>query len=139
MDVLTDMLARSRARGAGFAYSTLHGVAGVSFPPGPGLGVHVIVDGEVWLGLDSGAEPVRVATGDVIVVQGAGAHRLAVAPDTPCIPLVDLMARGPLAPSSRHYAVGELGGRPCPRCSSAAPTCSRATCAGSCWRSCPTW
>ena len=108
MDVLTDMLARSRARGAGFAYSTLHGATGVSLPPGPGLGVHVIVDGEAWLCLDSGAEPVRVATGDVLVVQGARAHRVAVIPDTPCVPLVDLMARGPLAPSSRHYAVGDL-------------------------------
>ena len=43
VDVLTDMLARSSARGAAFAHSTVRGDRGVRFPAGPGLAVHAIV------------------------------------------------------------------------------------------------
>ena len=43
MDVLTDLLQRSRARGAAFAHTTVHGDWGVRFPAGPRVSVHAIV------------------------------------------------------------------------------------------------
>src|SRR3954467_15000549 len=43
VDVLTDLLQRSRARGAAFSHSTAHGDWGVAFGQVPGLAVHAIV------------------------------------------------------------------------------------------------
>ena len=49
VDVLTDMLQRSRARGAAFSHSTIRGPFGLDFPGVPGLAVHAIVEGELHL------------------------------------------------------------------------------------------
>jgi len=104
MDVLTDLLSRTRARGAGFSHTTLHGSAGVAFPPGPGLAVHVMVDGEAHLQA-AGAET-RVAAGDVVLVRGPVPHGLASPAGARSVPLVDVMAAGPLPGTARAFAVG---------------------------------
>jgi AraC-like DNA-binding protein len=111
VDVLTDLLARSRARGAGFAHTVVRGAGGVRFPPGPGLAVHVMVDGEAFLTSDGpegpeGAAPVRLVAGDLVLVRGTVTHALASGVGAPCRELVDLLAEGPVAGSSRAYAVG---------------------------------
>ena len=105
MDVLTDLLSRSRARGAGFSHTTLHGGAGLDFPTGPGLAVHVIVDGEAHLHA-AGTAATRVAAGDVVLVRGPVAHRLAAPAGAPGVALVDVLAGGPVPGTARGYAVG---------------------------------
>jgi AraC-like DNA-binding protein len=112
VDVLTDLLQRSRARGAGFAYSTVRGPGGVWCPPGPGLGVHVMVEGEAHLRLDGGTTDRRVVPGDIAVVRGAAAHQLATPADAACASLADVLAAGPVPGSSRHYAVGDRAAAP---------------------------
>jgi AraC-like DNA-binding protein len=111
VDVLTDLLSRSRARGAGFSHTVVRGAAGVRFPPGPGLAVHVMVDGEAYLTVDGAdAPPVRMVAGDLVLVRGTERHRLATPADARCRELVDLLAEGPVGGSSRAYAVGPAEG-----------------------------
>jgi len=112
VDVLTDLLLRSRARGAGFAYSTVRGPGGMWFPPGPGLAVHVMVEGEAHLRLDGGTTAQRVVPGDVAVVRGASAHGLVTPADAASESLIDVLAAGPEPGSSRHYAVGDPAAAP---------------------------
>lgn len=117
MDVLTDLLARSRARGAGFSHTTLHGAAGVDFPGGAGLAVHVMVDGEAHLhagdvvpGTSARAPAAaRLAAGDLVLVRGPVAHRLAAPADAPGVALADVLAAGPRVGTARAYAVGPDG------------------------------
>lgn len=114
MDVLTDLLERSRARSAAFAHTTAHGEWGVRFATGPGMAVHVVVDGETYLWTDApDAEAVRLLPGDLVIVRGALEHQMGCAPDATCVPLAEVIAAGSTPGSSRHYAVGEpVEGRP---------------------------
>src|SRR2546421_74617 len=47
MDVLTDLLTRSRARGAAFARTRARGEWGIAFPAVPGPTLHTVLEGEV--------------------------------------------------------------------------------------------
>ena len=128
MDVLTDLLERARARGAGFSHSTVRGPFGLAFPSVPGLAVHAIVEGELQLWTDDAAHPERLIGGDLVLVKGGLDHHLATSPERPLRPLLDFMdarARSPTAASSPARA-------PRRPCSSAAPTCSTATSVPSC-------
>ena len=66
MDVLTDLLQRSRAHGAAFCRTTAYGEWGLRFPGRAVLSVHAVLEGEahVWA-QDPGAGQ-RMAPGDVI-------------------------------------------------------------------------
>ncbi len=113
MDVLTDLLERSRARGAAFGHWTFHGGAwGLAFPAGSGLAVHTVVAGDAWLTAAGPADPVRLHPGDVALVRGALAHRLAHAPDGAAQPLAELLAAGPVAGSTRRYRSGDPDAEP---------------------------
>ena len=103
MDVLTDLLQRSRARGAAFSRSTLHGDWGVEFPSDGTLAVHAIVDGEMYAWLDDPARPTRVLGGDVLLLR-ARPHHLASTPGGPTTPFADLVGDGPVALRIRRGA-----------------------------------
>lgn len=92
MDVLTDVLVRSRARGAAFAYTSLRGSGGLAFPAGATVGVHAIVEGDgvVWTG-DDEALPVRA--GDLVLVRRA-AHAIAPSAGAPCTPIQAVIDAG---------------------------------------------
>jgi AraC-like DNA-binding protein len=112
MDVLTDLLERSRARGAAFSHSTMHGDWGLVFPTSPGLAVHAIVDGEMRLWADDPAAATVLMPGDIVLVRGSVEHRMAHAPGSPCLPLGDFMASGALPGSSRRFAAGSAADGP---------------------------
>jgi AraC-like DNA-binding protein len=90
MDVLTDLLQRSRARGAVFAHTTVHGEWGVRFPAGPRLSVHAIVAGEPHLWADDPGEATRLAPGDIVLVRESQRHHMAHRPGAACIAYGDL-------------------------------------------------
>ena len=90
MDVLTDLLQRSRARGAAFSRSTLHGQWGLRFPVNGALAIHAIVDGEMYAWTDDPGRPTRVAGGDVLLLR-ASPHHLASAPGLPTVAFQDLI------------------------------------------------
>jgi AraC-like DNA-binding protein len=107
VDVLTDMLERSRAHGAAFSHSVVRGPFGLGFPGVPGLAVHAIVDGELHLRADDRGE--RLLGGDLVLVRGGLDHSLATAPGARCTPLADWLAAARV--SDRRFVGGEGEGR----------------------------
>ena len=105
MDVLTDLLERARARGAGFSHSTVRGPFGLAFPSVPGLAVHAIVEGELQLWTDDAAHPERLIGGDLVLVKGGLDHHLATSPERPLRPLLDFMDAARI--SDRRFVTGE--------------------------------
>jgi AraC-like DNA-binding protein len=103
VDVLTDLLQRSRARGAAFTRSTLHGRWGLRFPLNGALAIHAIVDGEMYAWTDDPDRSIRVIGGDVLLLR-ARPHYLASAPGGLTIPFLDLLG-GSL--TSRHTRLGQ--------------------------------
>lgn len=83
MDVLTDLLQRSRARGAAFSRTTFHGDWGVRFPGTATLAVHAVLDGEMHGWVRDPADAQHLVTGDVVLVR-TGAHHVAHTPGAPC-------------------------------------------------------
>jgi AraC-like DNA-binding protein len=101
VDVLTDLLQRSRARGAAFAHSTVHGDWGVGFAAGPRVSVHAIVQGEAHLWADAPEDAARLAPGDIVLVRESQRHQMAHQPGAACIPFHEL----PLDPTGRRRVV----------------------------------
>jgi AraC-like DNA-binding protein len=111
VDVLTDLLQRSRARGAAFSHSTVRGAWGIAFPPTAGIAVHGIVDGETHLGSDDAARARRVLPGDLVLVRGSLAHHMAHEPGGACRPFTDVAATG--SPSAtREVRIDDRGDGP---------------------------
>jgi AraC-like DNA-binding protein len=97
VDVLTDMLQRSRARGAAFSHSTARGAWGVQFPAGTGahLAIHGILGGEAFAWTDDSPEQARhVVSGDVVLVKGPSLHFMAHAPGADVVPFGGQPASG---------------------------------------------
>jgi len=84
--VLTDLLGRSRARGAAFTHTTVQGDWGVEFSAGPRVSLHAIVTGGAYLWADDPARALRVTAGDVVLVRESTRHHMAHAPGAACIP-----------------------------------------------------
>jgi AraC-like DNA-binding protein len=105
MDVLTDLLQRSRARGAAFCRTTAYGEWGLRFPADAALAIHAIVEGEAHLWLSEPEHASRLLPGDVVLVRGPTQQQLAYAAGARCRPLADVMTAG--AGISRRVAVGE--------------------------------
>jgi AraC-like DNA-binding protein len=90
VDVLTDLLGRSRARGAAFAYTTVSGDWGVEFSSGPRISLHAIVAGDAYLWADDPGAALRLTGGDVVLVRESTRHHMAHAPGAACIPFDDV-------------------------------------------------
>ncbi len=105
MDVLTDLLQRSSARGAAFSRTTAHGDWGLRFGGGAALAVHVVVEGEVHVWTTRPEQAVRLLPGDVALVREPAAQHLAHAPGAPCRPAGEVMAPG--AGVSNRLSLGE--------------------------------
>jgi AraC-like DNA-binding protein len=101
------MLERSRARGAAFSHSKLRGPWGLAFDGVPGLAVHAIVEGELFLWTED--ETLRLLPGDIVLVRGGLDHSLATAPRRQCRPLHEFLAEARVAGSPRRFAAGAVG------------------------------
>jgi AraC-like DNA-binding protein len=104
MDVLTDLLERSRARGAAFSSTTAHGTWGLRFPGGNALAVHAIVDGEAKLWTDDPSGALHLLPGDIALVRESMPHHLAQTAGGACVPLEHLHRAGD--GPSRRVTVG---------------------------------
>ena len=92
MDVLTDLLQRSRARGAAFSHTTAHGEWGVRFEPGSRVSLHAIIVGEAHLWADTPGEALRLVSGDIALVRESLPHQMAHLPGASCGPFNDVAA-----------------------------------------------
>jgi AraC-like DNA-binding protein len=110
MDVLTDLLQRSSARGAAFSRTTAHGDWGLRFGAGAALAVHVVVEGEVHVWTTRPERAVRMLPGDVALVREPAAQYLAHAPGARCRPSAEVMSPG--AGVSNRLSLGEPGDGP---------------------------
>lgn len=110
VDVLTDLLQRSSARGAAFSRTTAHGDWGLRFGGGAALAVHVVVEGEVHLWTTRPEQAVRLLPGDIALVREPEAQHLAYAPGASCRPAAEVMAPG--TGVSRRITLGEAGDGP---------------------------
>jgi AraC-like DNA-binding protein len=112
VDVLTDMLQRSRAHGAAFSHSTARGKWGVRFPPATQLAIHGILGGEAfaWTGRPGDAR--RVLSGDVVLIRGPSQHHMGHAPAAATVPFLDHAATGPPGGGALRMAFGSGAGDP---------------------------
>jgi AraC-like DNA-binding protein len=108
VDVLTDLLQRSRARGAAFSRTAAHGSWGLRFPGNNALAVHALVDGEAYLWIEDAREALHLLPGDVVLVREDTPHHLASAAGAPCTPLADVL--GPPTGVSQRGTVGDTAG-----------------------------
>ena len=111
MDVLTDLLRRSRARGAAFSHSTARGVWGIRFPAGAKLAIHGILSGEAFAWTDDASQSRHVLTGDIVLVRGPSKQFMAHAPGAEVIPFADHPSSGPSG-GARQMAFGAGSGDP---------------------------
>lgn len=70
MDVVADLLARARARGALFANWTACAPWGMTFTDDVALSFHAVVEGELWVQVHGHGEPQRLLQGDVMLIAG---------------------------------------------------------------------
>lgn len=70
MDVVADLLARARARGALFANWTARAPWGMTFTDDVALSFHAVLEGELWVQVAGHGEPQRLLQGDVMLIAG---------------------------------------------------------------------
>ena len=98
MDVLSDLLRRSRAQNAQVRQLIQRPPWSLTFADPPPLTVGATLGGHAFVRLDDAdAAPVRLAAGDIALITGAGRYTIADAPSTP----PQVVLRG-----GRKYAVG---------------------------------
>jgi AraC-like DNA-binding protein len=113
MDVLTDLLQRSRAQGAAFCRTTAYGDWGLRFPGTAALAVHAIIEGEAHLWAGDPDRAARLTPGDVILVREDIEHHVAHASGAPTEPLASVIKPGPgvsrqVMVGHPHHGVGAL-------------------------------
>jgi AraC-like DNA-binding protein len=95
MDVLTDLLTRSRARGAAFARARARGDWGISFPAVPGPTVHTVLEGQVALWTGNPGDALALRPGDVVLVRQQTEQHLGHTAGASCVPIEELAAGSP--------------------------------------------
>jgi AraC-like DNA-binding protein len=103
MDVLTDLLQRSRARGAAFSHTEVHGEWGITYAAIDGLAVHGVLGGEAHLWTD--ATSIHLLPGDLSVVRGGVEHHMGRTPGVPTVPFMSIAQPGPPGAPSMRIAV----------------------------------
>ena len=109
VDVLTDMLQRSRAHGAAFSHSTARGEWGVRFPQGAKLAIHGILGGEAFAWTDRPEDAHRVLTGDLVLVRGPSSQHMAHAPGADLVPFAGHPASGRQSAGTRRMDFAGAG------------------------------
>ncbi|HEY3606301.1 MAG TPA: AraC family transcriptional regulator [Pseudonocardiaceae bacterium] len=112
MDVLTDLLWRSRAHGAAFSHSTARGVWGVRFPAAAKLAIHGILGGEAFAWTGDASRSARVLPGDIVLVRGPSEQFMAHAPGADVIPFADQHSSGSAGGGARRMVLGTGSGNP---------------------------
>jgi AraC-like DNA-binding protein len=112
VDVLTDMLQRSRARGAAFSHSTARGAWGVRFPEAAQLAIHGILAGEAFAWTERPDAARRVVSGDVVLVRGPSPHHMGHAAADDLVPFAGHPASVPPAGGALRMEFGTGCGDP---------------------------
>jgi len=106
VDPLSDILSLLKPSGYGFRGLDAGGDWALVFGPGDGVRCYAIESGACWLALE-GAEPVRLAAGDFVLVPGGRPYRLYSAPDAPP---TDAFRFFPTVPAGETAVLNDGGG-----------------------------
>lgn len=85
MDIFQEHLVRARASGGVFARSIAVAPWGLRLPGTIQLAVHAMIQGQAWLWLDGGDDPVELRPGDLALVRGGPDHFIAHEPGARCV------------------------------------------------------
>ena len=88
MDVLTDVLYSLRLKGSLYCRSELSAPWALPFLKHEAAVFHVVERGECWLKLDDEPAPLRLSSGDVVLLPLGTAHQVGDAPTSPPFPPV---------------------------------------------------
>lgn len=94
MDALADVLAAAKVGGSVLARVDVAAPWGIEFPKLPIAVFHAVVSGSCWL-RRPGAEPIRLATGDLVLLPVGAGHVMSDAPSGPAAAYDDLVAARP--------------------------------------------
>ena len=108
-DVLADVLDSLKLRGRIFCRCELSAPWALGFAAGDFSHFHVIERGTCWLRLEGKPDTVAVEEGDLLLITRGHAYQLSDEPDTPPIPVADLVgnSQGGLRAVLRHGGGGE--------------------------------
>lgn len=112
VDVLTDLLRRSRARGAAFSHSRACGAWGIEFPARAKLAIHGILGGQAYAWTDDASRSRHVLPGDIVLVRGPSEQFMAHAPGADVVPFANHPALDSPGGGARRMAFGTESGDP---------------------------
>jgi AraC-like DNA-binding protein len=107
LDVVSDVLGLLRLRGEVLCWSELSAPWGLSFAPDDALFFHIVERGSCLLQVASSDEPLRVSSGDLIVLPAGCGHRLVDSSSARAVPVMSLVDPG--APLPGHLVYGGGG------------------------------
>ncbi|WP_030338199.1 AraC family transcriptional regulator [Streptomyces sp. NRRL S-1022] len=94
MDALADVLTAAKVGGTVLARVDVAAPWGIEFPKLPIAVFHAVVGGSCWL-RRPGSEPIRLSTGDLVLLPVGTGHIMSGAPSGPATPYDDLVAARP--------------------------------------------
>jgi AraC-like DNA-binding protein len=106
VDVLSDAVTMLHTGRPHSNSNRLRAPWGIRFPSTDGAGFHIVLMGTCWL-LRAGVEPLRLATGDIVLLPREPGHALA---DDPASPLIDFRAGPNRSGPSDHADTDGYGG-----------------------------
>jgi len=104
MDVLAEALTSVSLGGAVFARAELPGAWNMGFEPGPRAGFHILEQGTCWLKLLDPRPPLRLESGDLVLLPHGAGHNLASDLKVKPLPFAQVLERG-------HVTKGPYGMR----------------------------
>lgn len=111
MDVLSDILSALRLRGTLYFTTDFRQPWGVQVPPFKRVArFHLIVRGGCWVRVANVAEPIRLETGDLILIPHGAEHRISCLPDSECKLVDDVVREAGFTGEGALVIRGEDGG-----------------------------
>ena len=94
MDLLGDIFSAIRMRGSVYFRAQLHAPWAVGMPRlGRGVRFHLALEGDCYVGVEGAAEPVRLETGDMVVIPHGAPHVLSDRPGRRPVSVDELVRR----------------------------------------------
>ena len=107
MDPLSDILSLLKPSGYGFRGLDAGGEWALRFEPDDGVRCYALESGACWLALDGASEPMRLGSGDFVLIPGGRGYRLYSAPD---VEPIDAFAFFPSVPAGETAVLNGGGG-----------------------------
>lgn len=113
MDVLSDILGALRLQGTLYFSTEFRRPWGLRVPAFPGVArFHLVMRGSTWVRVLPGGDPIRLESGDLVLVPHGAAHLLADDPETPARSVDEVVEAAGFTGKGALVYGGEDGGGP---------------------------